>query len=169
MNKKFNQIKLILYPFIYCLYYWSFFIVVILLIHNMIESDSFFAFCDNGNNSTDQFFVSDTDQSSNINNNESRVFSDSSSYSDVYCLNILDRYKNIAKRKTYWFVAHKGKGNFASYEDFKKSWDPNMDVVSELKKQFKSEVETSARKLSLAKRSLAWFIRGSKPGGGRGL
>lgn len=133
----------------------------------MIEYHSIIVLCDNGNDSMDQFFMNDTDQSSN--NDGNTVFSDSSSYTNVYCSTLLDKYKIKAKRNIYWFVTQKGKGNYPSYEEFKKTWNPNMDIISELKKQLKSEVEEASHKVSLTKRSISWFIKGSKPGGGRGL
>lgn len=110
----------------------------------------------------------DTSQSDNNSNNDSGFFSDSSSHTYL-CSNLLDKYKNIGKRKIYWFIAQKGKGNYTNYEEFKKSWNPKMDIIYELKKQLRSELENSTHKLSVTKRSLGWFFRGSKPGGGRGL
>jgi hypothetical protein len=44
-----------------------------------------------------------------------------------------------------------------------------MNIYSELKEQFKSELGSTSHKLSVAKRTVSWFFRGSKPGGGRGL
>lgn len=119
----------------------------------------------------DQFFMDDTDKYNNRNNenNKNNSYSDYPTYTHVYCSSIIDRYKNIGKRKLYWFITQKGKANFTSYEEYKKSWNPNMNIISELKKQLKSEFESTSHKLNLTKRSLSWFIRGSKPGGGRGL
>ncbi len=167
-NTKFN-LKLILYPLISYFYCWLLITIVLFLFQNMIEYDSCIVLCDNAGSSTEQFFMHDTNKSNNDNShNDSGFFSDSSSYTHV-CSNILDKYKKIGRRKIYWFIAQKGKGNYSNYEEFKKSWNPNMNIISELKKQLKSEIETSTRKLSVTKRSLSWFLRGSKPGGGRGL
>jgi len=168
-NTNFDKIKIILYPFISYLYSWLLISIVLFLFHNVIEYNTCLVLCDSAGNSTDQFFMDDSDKSNNRNNDSNSLFSDSSSYTQVYCSNILDKYKNIGKRKVYWFIAQKGKGNYPNYEEFKKSWNPNMNVISELKKQLKSEIEISTRKLSVTKRSLSWFLRGSKPGGGRGL
>jgi hypothetical protein len=168
-NTKLYNIKVVLYPLISYLYCWLVITIVIFLSQNMIEYDSCLVLCDSAGSSTEQFFMGETDRSDNNNShNDSGFFSDYSSQTHV-CSSILDKYTKIGRRKIYWFVAQKGKGNYPNYEEFKKSWDPKMNIISELKKQFKSEVENSARKLSVTKRSVSWFLRGSKPGGGRGL
>lgn len=173
MQKKmnFDKLKFILYPFISYLYCWLLITIVLFLFHSIIEYDSCVVLCDNAGNSMDQFFMDDTDKYNNRNNenNKNNSYSDYPTYTHVYCSSIIDRYKNIGKRKLYWFITQKGKANFTSYEEYKKSWNPNMNIISELKKQLKSEFESTSHKLNLTKRSLSWFIRGSKPGGGRGL
>ncbi len=49
----------------------------------------------------------------------------------------------------------------------------NKSLKSNIFKQFKNDVEKQARfivhKIKLYNRTLSWFFKGSKPGGGRGL
>ena len=170
-NTNFDKLKFILYPLTSYLSCWLLIAIIMFIFHNVIECDTCIVLCDNAGNSIDQFFMDDEDRCDNINknNNKNNYFPDSSPYAHIYCSNVMDRYKNIGKRKLYWFIAQKGKGNFPSYEEYKKSWNSNINIISELKKQFKSELENTSHKVSLTKRSLSWFIRGSKPGGGRGL
>jgi hypothetical protein len=78
---------------------------------------------------------------------------------------LVDKYKNVGKRHIYWFIFEKGKSNFSSYNTFKSTWNPNTKILNELKKRFKGDQE----KMLLNKRTLAWFFKRSKPGGGRGL
>ena len=78
---------------------------------------------------------------------------------------IVDKYKNVGKRHIYWFLFEKDKSNFNSYDRFKTTWNPNTIILDELKKRFRSNQE----KILVNKRTLAWFFKRSKPGGGRGL
>lgn len=184
MNKtKINIIKLNLFIFISQLSYWLYIIIVLFLLHNLIDYDSSIILCDTGKDSVDPFriniiYESDnitcksnniTPEYNNLNENIDNKSISGSSHSDLYCINVLSKYKNISKRKLYWFFAEKGKTNYSDYDQFKKSWDSNMNIISELKKQITSELSSSSRKLNLSKRSLAWFFKNSKPGGGRGL
>jgi hypothetical protein len=78
---------------------------------------------------------------------------------------LIDKYKNVGKRRIYWFLCEKGKSNFSSYDKFKTTWNPNTQILNEVKKKFMMDKE----KILLKKRTLTWFFKGSKPGGGRGL
>jgi len=78
---------------------------------------------------------------------------------------IVDKYKNVGKRHIYWFLFEKGKSNFSSYDTFKTTWNPNTQIFNELKKRFQRDQQ----KILANKRTLVWFFKGSKPGGGRGL
>ena len=71
--------------------------IVAFFIHNIIEYDTYIMFCDNAENSIDQFFMDDEDRCNNVNkdNNKKNYFPDSSPYAHIYCSNIMDRYKNI--------------------------------------------------------------------------
>ena len=88
---------------------------------------------------------------------------------DVYYVNIYGKYKNISKRKIFWYICVKSKGHYTNYTEFKNSWNPNTDILYEIKNQLKSEIRDELHKFNVAKRSLLWFFKGSKPGGGRGL
>jgi len=77
----------------------------------------------------------------------------------------VDKYKSVSKRHIYWFIFEKGKSNFSSYNNFKTTWNPDTQILNELKQKFIRDKE----KLLLKKRTLAWFFKRSKPGGGRGL
>lgn len=170
MNKdtKLNKFKFILYPFISYLYCWLLITIVLFLFHNIVEYNSCIILCDSAGSSTEQFFVDDSQ--SNSNNRNERPFTDSDSlHTDAYCSHLLDKYKKKGKRRISWFIFEKGKGNYASYVEYKKSWDPNFKIFGEIKKQFKSDVQNNSHKLNVAKRTFSWFFRGSKPGGGRGL
>ena len=78
---------------------------------------------------------------------------------------LVDKYKNVGRRHIYWFIFEKGKSNYSSYDKFKTAWNPNTKIMNEVKKKLKGSCE----KVLLNKRTLAWFIKRSKPGGGRGL
>lgn len=80
-------------------------------------------------------------------------------------LTLVDKYKNVGKRHIYWFIFEKGKYNYSSYNEFKTTWNPNTKIINELKKRIRGNQE----KILLNKRTLAWFIKRGKPGGGRGL
>lgn len=147
--------------------YWFLLIRIIFLLYYIAEYDYNVICCDSADNSIDQFFIDENQPSRTVYSSD-RSFLESH-YSDVYCSSFLDKYKNIGKRKAYWFLFEKGKGKYTNYIEYKKSWNPNMNIISELKKQLKSDLENSSHNIKKAKRSLSWFLRGSKPGGGRGL
>lgn len=78
---------------------------------------------------------------------------------------LIDKYKNVSKRHIYWILFEKRKSNFNTYNGFKTTWNPNTKIINELKKRFQDNKE----KLLINKRTLAWILKRSKPGGGRGL
>jgi hypothetical protein len=69
------------------------------LFHNAIEYNTCIVLCDNAGDSMDKFFTDDTDKHNNKNNHSN--YSDYSPYAHIYCSNLVDRYKNIGKRKLY--------------------------------------------------------------------
>jgi hypothetical protein len=71
----------------------------------------------------------------------------------------------VSKRHIYWILFEKRKSKFNSYNGFKSTWNPNTQIMNELKKRFQDNKE----KILINKRTLAWFFKRSKPGGGRGL
>lgn len=81
------------------------------------------------------------------------------------CTNLFNKYKNISRRKLYWYLCEKGKFNFSSYGDFKGSWNPDSKIIAEIKKQLIPNHD----KWVVRKRALAWVFKRSGPGGGRGL
>jgi hypothetical protein len=144
--------------------YWLLHIVIIAIIFNILNYDSYLIYCDS-NEPIDEFFIEDNSNESLSNSNYSE---------DAHCSSILDKYKNIGKRKIAWHILEKDKGNFSSYKEYKKSWDPNTSILSEIRKQVRLDIrETSQNlttikdKFSVAKRTLHWFFGNSKPGGGR--
>jgi len=38
------------------------------------------------------------------------------------------KYHDISKRKFYWNIWEKNKGNYSSYRDFKREWNPNTKI-----------------------------------------
>lgn len=57
------------------------------------------------------------------------------------------KYKNISKRKFFWYLWEKDRGNFDSYADFKRAWDPNTKVMKEIKKEVKSDLSKEIHNL----------------------
>jgi len=144
---------------IYSIFYWLLYIIIIIILFNIFDYNSCIVYCDS-NEPIDQFFVEDSSNKSLLHSN----FSD-----DAYCSSILGKYKNIGKRKIAWFIFEKDKGNYANYKEYKKSWNSNTDILSQIKKELKSDIHNGLHKLKVNKRTLSWVFKGSKPGGGRGL
>jgi len=57
----------------------------------------------------DQFTVDPNQLDSRSENKSDKSFSN---FNDPYCFKIYKNYSNISKRKIYWFVCEKSKGNF---------------------------------------------------------
>ena len=59
------------------------------------------------------------------------------------------KYNDKSKRKFIWTVSERGKGNYTSYDEFKRSLDPNIKVWDEIKKKIginiKNDVENLIR------------------------
>jgi len=68
------------------------------------------------------------------------------------------KYTDIGKRKFYWKIWEKGRGNYETYQDFKKNWDPNTRIWSEIKKGIKSDISGEVQSL----------LRNNDPFGNRG-
>ena len=62
------------------------------------------------------------------------------------------KYHDMAKRKFFWTVWAKDSGNYRSYEEFKKSWDPNTKIWSAIKKETKSDLRDEINDLLRVKR-----------------
>jgi hypothetical protein len=159
MNNIYNfSNKFTLFSLLQFLSYWLLYIGIIVLLFNVLDYDSSVVYCDSANSSISPFFVEDTSDKS---------ISNSSISNDANCSNTVDKYKNVGKRHVYWYLFEKGKGNYTSYKEYKKSWNPDINILSEAIKLLNLEVEYRKHRFSVAKRSLSWFFKGSKPGGGR--
>lgn len=51
------------------------------------------------------------------------------------------KYHDIAKRKFLWTIWEKNTGNYSSYEEFKKSWNPDSSIIKIIKADIKSEIK----------------------------
>ena len=179
---KYNNNISTLYWSIYYSSHLLLYLIFIVFLYYILEYESYIVYCDSIGNS-DEFFLDNLDESkSKYSNNTDAQFLDSySDFSDTYeCSNILNKYKNIGKRKIAWYIIEKDKGNFSNYKEYKKSWDPNINILLEIRKQVKLDIhkasddlvalkDKGSKNFSIAKRTLTWFISSSKPGGGRGL
>lgn len=85
----------------------------------------------------------------------------------INCFTAYTKYKEISRRKLYWYSCIKSKSTFNSYDNFKESWDPNTRVIHEIKKELNKDIKNELHKIHLAKRTLDWIF---KPGsrGSRG-
>lgn len=153
-----NNNKFALFSLVHFFSYWLLYIAIIIIIYNILDYNSCVVYCDSTNNSINEFFVDNTSDKSFLSSNNSN---------DANCSNTLDKYKGVGKRHVYWYLFEKGKGNYTNYKEYKKSWNPDMSILSEIKKEFKSDINNSLHKLKVNKRLLSWFFKGSKPGGGR--
>nr|YP_009327774.1 hypothetical protein [Epichloe typhina]APB96733.1 hypothetical protein [Epichloe typhina] len=57
------------------------------------------------------------------------------------------KYKDLAKRKFFWNIWEKGRNNYDSYEEFKKNFDPKMNIWKEISKTTKSELSKEIHNL----------------------
>ncbi len=99
----------------------------------------------------------------------SQALDQTSDIRDANCSTIFTHYQEIIRRKLFWYACIESKGSFTSYNDYKQSWDPNTKVLYEIRKELKKEINDELYKMYLAKRTLNWFFKPSRPGGGRGL
>ncbi len=74
------------------------------------------------------------------------------------------KYKNILKRKAYWYFNDKYSGKYNSYDDFKNSWNSNTSFRSDLKTTLNKwrKNPISSFKEDLHKSGVAAFERRSK-------
>jgi hypothetical protein len=141
MNKILNIFNIILF-----ILFFSLLLILALYLQNFyLES---FTYCNTYegndiNTITDYFRIS---EDSSLNNSESRLHSDRSSSSfsfnseDVHCFNFINKYKEVS---SIWF--------------------------NKLKNNLNNNAKHAAHKIKVLDRTLSWFFKGSKPGGGRGL
>jgi hypothetical protein len=81
----------------------------------------------------------DPDNSSLNSNVEYESLVNNDKYSKL--LNVLIKFKNKGKRALFWSFKEKYTGNYDSYKEFKKSWDPNLSIRSKIKKDFQNGFE----------------------------
>jgi len=73
-------------------------------------------------------------------------------YLDSRLEEIYIKYHDRAKRKLYWKVWEKNRGNFSSYKDFKRDWDTNTDIWKEIKNELKKDIKSEVDGLLRTKR-----------------
>lgn len=57
------------------------------------------------------------------------------------------RYHDITKRKFFWNIWEKGKGNYSSYEEFKSNFNPKTNIWKEITATTKSDISGKVRSL----------------------
>nr|QJQ35512.1 hypothetical protein [Fusarium begoniae] len=60
---------------------------------------------------------------------------------------IFIKYHDIAKRKFFWNIWEKNRDTFGSYEEFKNSFDPGMNIWKEIYKQTKADLSAEVKNL----------------------
>ena len=80
------------------------------------------------------------------------------------CLNVFTNYQDICRRKLFWISCVKGKGTFATYGEFKQSWNPNTKVLDEIRKELKDEIKTELYKYNLTKNTFRWIVKPNSRG-----
>ena len=88
-NTYYYSNKFPLFLFMYHISYLLLYIVIIILLFNILDYDSYVVYCDS-NEPIDEFFIEDSSNESSLNSNISE---------DAYCSSILNKYKNIGRRK----------------------------------------------------------------------
>ena len=118
--------------------------------------------------SLNSYSVDNTIQEENITREYERFEFDNESL-EPHCINIIDKYKNICKRRLYWFTCVKNKSPFNTYKEFKPTWKSNTQVITEIKKGLRNDIEPTLKNFRLTKRTIYYLFKPNKPGGGRGL
>lgn len=57
------------------------------------------------------------------------------------------KYHDIAKRKFFWNIWEKDRGNYNSYEEFKTNFDPNMNIFKEIARVTKSDISNEIKSI----------------------
>lgn len=78
---------------------------------------------------------------------------------DSKFLSLYKTYVDKVRRKFFWIICEEDRGKFASYKEFKKSWNPNIKIRDEIKKDVKADLEGLFR----IKRTFAWFWNRRNP------
>nr|SNU77054.1 TPA: hypothetical protein [Fusarium oxysporum f. sp. cucumerinum]SNU77083.1 TPA: hypothetical protein [Fusarium oxysporum f. sp. cucumerinum]SNU77112.1 TPA: hypothetical protein [Fusarium oxysporum f. sp. cucumerinum] len=61
--------------------------------------------------------------------------------------NIFIKYHDVAKRKFFWNIWEKNRDTYGSYAEFKKSFDPGMNIWKEIYKQTKADLSAEVKNL----------------------
>lgn len=150
-------------------YYLLLYLFIIYLVYYIIECNLVLS-CDSIDSSTQLYFVDGNCDKPQSHSKYNDIYNwTSPRYNDHYYSIMIEKYKIVGKRKISWFIFEKDKGNYVNYKDYKKSWDPKIDILSEMKKRLKNDLDKTAHNININKRMISWFFKGSRPGGGRGL
>ncbi len=101
-----------------------------------------------------------TDNNNNISNNNTpiNVNEDSrcigQSPSKISSVLHLNSFSNKARRRFFWYVSESEKNNYRSYKDFKRHWNPDTKIYTEIKRDISADLD----KLKLNKKTLSWFF-----------
>jgi len=87
---------------------------------------------------------------------------------NTHCFTAYVKYKEIGRRRLYWYSCIKSKGTFNTYKDYKRSWDTNIKVLLEIRKEFNKEMDDELHRINLVKNTLKWIFRPSTRGSRKG-
>lgn len=108
--------------------------ILVLIIMNLFFTE--FTYCDDGSiKNTNVLLDTNDDKSININ-----------------CLSVFYHYRNVVKRKVFWYTCVNKNQPIINYNDFKKYWDPDTNVSSEIKKEL-------INKFYVQKNTFKWIIK----------
>ena len=57
------------------------------------------------------------------------------------------KYHDVSKRHFYWTIWESNRDKYGTYQEFKKSWDPNTKIWKEIVKEIKNDVRTEVENL----------------------
>jgi len=137
MNKK--NVQNLFYLAYNYYYFWNIIIVFLFILWQISFTE--ILFCDSINES----FVD------NVTNLDTVEFNEDNTQNHLSYLSIKLKYQTVFKRKVHWYFHGKFSGNFVSYEDFKKTWNPDNSLCGELRTTFEEIREnplTFLRKIS---------------------
>lgn len=62
------------------------------------------------------------------------------------------KYEEIGRRKLFWILVEKGRGEYCSYNDFKNNWDSNIKLWKQIKNELKVNIKDEIKELVDIKR-----------------
>ena len=68
--------------------------------------------------------------------------------------NLYYNIKNRTRRRLFWELCEVDRGNYNSYKQFKKHWNNNINITSEMKKDLKTDLD----KLKVIKHTIVWIF-----------